>query len=818
MLKTYVKPSGPPDAKIALVGEQPGYQEIRRGIPFIGPAGEELTSCCQLVPINRMSMYITNVIKDLDKPLEHYVDLKNQHFNEEGEKYLQMLKEELTSVNPNIIIACGNVALLALCSRTGITKWRGSVIESTLIMGKKVIPILHPATIIPPKNVYTNKWLIVNDLKRAVEQSQFPEFRTTSRRVTVCNTFREASGWLDYLYESGLGGNILDIDIEVVGEEISCLALTDDPTHAYVIAFLDNNGDTMRVDEEAEIWKQLALIIEDERIAKRGANFIFDCSFFLQRYGIRPRGDIHCTQIAQRIAFPDYPANLAFVTSMHSDIPYYKDDGKKWMKVGGSWDTFWEYNGFDAMATAASHPSQMIDLMVQKNVETYDRQRKLIPPLLYMSARGIKVDVLGMIKEKEETKLKIEELAEKLNSLVGYEINYNSPKQLQDYFYTRKGLKPYKKRGTKAVTTDVDAMKRLARRGFEEARIILDLRQLSKRLSVYLDPTKLDNDGRFRTAYKPDGAETGRLSSGETIFGTGGNQQNWPHDLLRYFIADNGYVIYSIDLSQVENRIVAYVGNVTQMIEAFETGRDVHRLTASLIFNKPFDEISDEDGSCDLGDGRQSERFWGKKANHGLNYDLGYRSFALYYELPERDASFIVERYHAAYPGVRHNYHAMIQSQLVKHRSITNLMGRTRVFMDSLNDKTFKAAYAHIPQSSTADKVNEHGLEYIYFNQDLFKPVELLAQVHDSVVFQIPLSIPWSEHARIITAIKQSLETPFKWKDIQFSVPADTAVGLNMCKADMEEIKAKKFPSTLEELAKRLEDIYGKLSKTPRLD
>ena len=141
------------------------------------------------------------------------------------------------------------------------------------------------------------------------------------------------------------------------------------------------------------------------------------------------------------------------------------------------------------------------------------------------------------------------------------------------------------------------------------------------------------------------------------------NLQNWPHSMLRYLIADEGHIYYSFDLSQFENRIVAYVGNIKQMIEAFETGIDVHSLTAALIFGKPINEVSRKDGSCPLGDGQHSERFWGKKANHGLNYDLGYKSFALYYELPEREAKAIVERYHQAYPGVRQTFHAEVRKQ-----------------------------------------------------------------------------------------------------------------------------------------------------------
>jgi hypothetical protein len=126
---------------------------------------------------------------------------------------------------------------------------------------------------------------------------------------------------------------------------------------------------------------------------------------------------------------------------------------------------------------------------------------------------------------------------------------------------------------------------------------------------------------------------------------------------------------------------------------------------------------------------------------------------------------------------------------------------------------TYKEAYAHIPQSTTADKINEHGLNYIYYNQDLFRPLELLTQIHDSIVFQIPLSIPWIEHARMLKLIKDSLEQPIYWHDIEIKIPADVAIGFNMYKEQMKEIKAKKFPNDLDELANRLKEIHDELTK-----
>src|SRR5208337_1090581 len=146
MRNTFVPPNGLPEAKLAFVGEQPGVQEIKGRPPrgFIGPAGQLLDECLSMCKIARNSVYITNVIKDLDAPLAHYIylDLHKSKFqiHSEGMTYIQELGEELRKLKPNCVIAFGNIPLIALTGRMGITKWRGSVIDSTLVPGMKVIP------------------------------------------------------------------------------------------------------------------------------------------------------------------------------------------------------------------------------------------------------------------------------------------------------------------------------------------------------------------------------------------------------------------------------------------------------------------------------------------------------------------------------------------------------------------------------------------------------------------------------------------------------------------------------------------------------
>jgi DNA polymerase-1 len=287
----------------------------------------------------------------------------------------------------------------------------------------------------------------------------------------------------------------------------------------------------------------------------------------------------------------------------------------------------------------------------------------------------------------------------------------------------------------------------------------------------------------MRCAFNPVGAKTGRLSSSETVFDTGMNLQNLTPEVRAFLLFDEGYVGYNMDLSQAENRIVAYCGPVPEMIECFDQGIDVHSKTAGLMFNMYPDDIKKmdkEDIKCEqLGGGRYTHRQWGKKANHGLNYDEGVNTFSEKNDIQIADAKLIVNRYHQVYPGVKNGYHKMLRDMLSRNRQTINPMGRVRLYLDRWGDQLFRDAYNNFAQSTVADVINERGLEYVYFDQDTFLPVELLLQVHDSIVFQIPLSVPWQQHADIICRIRKELEKPLEWKGRSFILPVDLSVSFH---------------------------------------
>jgi len=780
-------------ANIALVGEAWGEKEARTQRPFQGAAGDELNRLLHGAGITRGELYITNVIKARphNNDISLFIDLSKKipRITSEAEEHIEILRQELSESKANVVIATGAVPLFILTGKQGIHKWRGSILESTLVPGKKVIPTIHPAAILPPRGMYTWRYIIINDMKRAKEESLFPDLRLPVMILRTAPTFTDASlflkQWRSY--------PIVDVDIEVLREEVSCIALSFDGIEAMCIPFVDEHGDYWNPDQEADIWKLLTEILESPAITKRGHNFMFDASFLNYRHGIRTVNIVD-TMIVQAIIFPDFRKGLDFTTSIYTRIPYYKDEGKKWSRLTHSWTQHWEYNAKDVIATANIWGPAIQIAEHQKNIDTVNRKFSIIEPLLCMQARGVRVDISGRELAAQAVLREMEELRNVFYTKTGKEINIQSEKQIKEYFYGDLGLKPYINKKTHKPRTDDDALMRIARQGYSEAQILRDYTALHTLHSRYLT-AKLDPDGRLRCAYNAVGAATGRLSSSKTIFDTGMNLQNQPDSARKFLLFDEGYAGYNIDLGQAENRIVAYVGPVPEMIEAFESGKDVHSLTASGLSGLPPDEIrrQDKEGiKCPtIGGGTKTWRYWGKKANHGLNYDEGPNTFADTNDIPLKDAKAIIEAYHMMYPGVRQGFHTTVRNMLAKNRTVVNLLGRRRLFLDRWGDQLFKDAYAHIPQSTVADVIDERGLAFIY-KDPILRPVELLLQVHDSIVFQIPICLGWDFHATALMRIISSLETPLEWNSRKFVIPCDVQVSFGNMAKDKNDRKALK--------------------------
>lgn len=328
----------------------------------------------------------------------------------------------------------------------------------------------------------------------------------------------------------------------------------------------------------------------------------------------------------------------------------------------------------------------------------------------------------------------------------------------------------------------------------------------------------LDTDSRLRCSFNPVGTNTGRLSSSKTIFGTGGNLQNLPKKFSIFLKADPMCIMYGPDLSQAENRIVAHIAPEPSMMRAFKEGIDIHSLTAGKItgidpiqikqHNDLFEETKDPKYCAPIGAGNKPWRYWGKQANHSLDYDVGIPRFSRKLEISEVDGKFIKEGFMRSYPGIG-NYHRWVTSLLTSTRELSNCFNRVKRFYGRPDYTMFQAGYAYIPQSTVADIINRWGLNYITDHPEEFQPILLLNQIHDSIVFEISTEYDWEVHANILLLLRKSLEQPITFKGISFNIPCDFSAGLSMGK--LSSIKV--ITNDIDTTAKNIENVYRQMTQ-----
>lgn len=465
------------------------------------------------------------------------------------------------------------------------------------------------------------------------------------------------------------------------------------------------------------------------------------------------------------------------------------------------------YNGLDCAVTAEIANKILPDVDKDGYRWAYDATMGLYEPLMFMQSRGIKISRAALEETKRDILAKEGMLQEELNRLVGRELNALSPKQCAAYFYIEKGIAPYHGKDG-GVTTDDKALQRIARgtskfRGLREARLVQDIRGLRKLYGTYLD-INFDADDRLRCAYNPRGTKFGRLSSSETVFGTGTNTQNLPPEFKKFLVPDDGYVFWEVDKRQAEWVVVAYLSGDANMLSVIDSGDDPHTHTSSLMFrlakdiilqdHKVIGGLTDPDEIMErriaamlpenILPRTMSGRQMGKKSNHGLNYDEGFTTFSMMNEIEIAEAKRIVNLYHSIYPGIRIWYEA-IKRQLAKDRTLTNCFGRKIRFLESWSDDLFKAAYSALPQSTVADGLCD-GMKRTYNDSYLCSPtggpvnLDILANVHDSILMQLPISFILSgDFYSVVSRVYDYCSPEMEYNNRKFKIATDSKIGFN---------------------------------------
>ncbi len=354
-------------------------------------------------------------------------------------------------------------------------------------------------------------------------------------------------------------------------------------------------------------------------------------------------------------------------------------------------------------------------------------------PLLFvlydMEREGVKVEGEALKIYGEQLGGRIVELEKEIYGLAGETFNINSPKQLGVVLFEHMGLKNGKK--TKSgYSTAADVLEKLAP-DCPVVEKILEYRQLTKLKSTYADGLAnfIGGDGRIHGKFHQTITATGRISS------TDPNLQNIPvrmelgRLIRKVFVPKEGCVFVDADYSQIELRILAHCSGDEQLISAYKNAQDIHRMTASQVFDTPFDEVTD------------LQRRNAKAVNFGIVY--GISSFGLSQDLSitRKEAAQYIENYFQTYPGIK----AFLDDSVAHAKEkgyVSTLYGRRRPVPELKSSNFMQRGFGervamNAPIQGTAADVIK--IAMIGVNGELARRnlrSRLILQVHDELLIE----------------------------------------------------------------------------------
>lgn len=346
-----------------------------------------------------------------------------------------------------------------------------------------------------------------------------------------------------------------------------------------------------------------------------------------------------------------------------------------------------------------------------------------------MELCGFSADVNGLKALSSELDARIKSLESEIYSLVGYEFNLNSPKQLGVALFEKLGL-PAKKKTKSGYSTGAEVLEGL-KNEHPAVSLLLNYRQLAKLKSTYADGLQdcIAEDGRIHSTFNQTEARTGRISSLEP------NLQNIPvrtaegRRLREYFNAPAGRVLCDADYSQIELRVLASMSGDANMINAFGSGTDIHTVTASQVFGLPQDMITPE------------LRSRAKAVNFGIVYGIGAFSLSKDIGVTRAEADRYIKSYLAAYPGVAAYMEKAIEDAK-KNGFVTTLYGRRRYIPELSNSNGNMRAFGervarNAPiQGTAADIIKIAMIKVSRSLKDEFPAARLILQVHDELIVE----------------------------------------------------------------------------------
>lgn len=504
------------------------------------------------------------------------------------------------------------------------------------------------------------------------------------------------------------------------------------PAQTFYIPILHNLSKQL---ELKFVLAKLKPILENNDIKKLTHDVkIEEC--MLNFFDIDFSGVVFDTMLASYIK--DSNANSDFdiqcMEQINHILPTIVSNTKKSSLADNDVDTMKNYSG-DVMASLFELTLYWVKLLEDREYEILtDIEIPLAYVLAQMESNGVSIDKKYLDELTNEFNTKTSAIASRIFELAGEEFNINSPKQVGNILFDKMQLKSKKKRGKAKNSTSAEVLTALADE-YEIAKLILDYRKYAKLKSTYTEalPALVSPiDGRIHTSYNQTVTTTGRLSSSNP------NLQNIPirteegNKIRQAFVPSDraNYLIMSADYSQIELRLLAHVSEDEHLIEAFNSGIDVHTLTASKVFEVPIEEVTKE------------MRYKAKAVNFGIVYGQSKYGLAKALKITPAEAENFINKYFETYPKINEYMSKMVEL-VEKQGYVETIFGRRRYLDNEINSPNAmirefakRAAINHPMQGSASDLIKLAMIDFSKRLKDNNLKSKLIIQVHDELVIE----------------------------------------------------------------------------------
>jgi len=359
----------------------------------------------------------------------------------------------------------------------------------------------------------------------------------------------------------------------------------------------------------------------------------------------------------------------------------------------------------------------------------------LVPVLAEMEFNGVTLDSGVLERMSKQLGDQIVKLTQDIHAAAGHEFNIGSTKQLGGVLFDELNLRVVRRTKT-GRSTDADTLATLAFESSHELpALVMNYRELTKLKSTYVDAlpgTVCQRTGRIHASFDQTGAVTGRLSSSSP------NLQNIPirtetgREIRKAFVAgDSHHVLMTADYSQIELRVLAHLCGDAGLVDAFRNDLDIHASVAADVFSVPVESVTSE------------QRGRAKTVNFGIIYGQSAFGLARQTDMSVNEAKRFIEDYFARYPGIRAFIDQCV-ADAARDGYVQTILGRRRR-IEGIGSRNRQAASAAqrlavntVIQGSAADLIKSAMIHIHQRIKDEHRPIKLLIQVHDELVFEVP--------------------------------------------------------------------------------